>query len=67
MDIIHETATSLLQQLDAGSVSSVEVTTAFLDQIENQDTAVGAFLAAPREVALATAAVATPAAAIDAQ
>lgn len=54
--MIHETATSLLRQLDKGDLSSVEVTSAFLDQIDAHDDSVGAFLSSNREQALERAA-----------
>lgn len=54
--MIHETATSLLRQLQEGQVSSVELTQAFLNQIEQHDRQVGAFLSVRREVALQEAA-----------
>ena len=56
MDLIHQSATRLLERLAAREVSSVELTTAFLDQIARHDTQVRAFLHVDREPALAQAA-----------
>ena len=53
--MIDSTATDLLQQLDSGGVSSVELTTAFLKQIDKYDPSIHAFLRVIRESALACA------------
>jgi len=55
MSLTERTATELLADLDAGKVTSVEVTRAFLDQIEKSDGKVGAFLRVAGEAALARA------------
>ncbi len=55
MSLIDHSATELLAQLKAGEVTSVEVTRAFLDQIERHDEAVKAFLRVVPEEALARA------------
>ncbi len=44
MSLVRHSASELLAELEAGSVSSVEVTTAFLDQIRKHDPQVKAFL-----------------------
>jgi aspartyl-tRNA(Asn)/glutamyl-tRNA(Gln) amidotransferase subunit A len=49
-------AVELRRRLQAGEVSSVELTTTFLDRIEQLDGQVGAFLSVRREAALAEAA-----------
>jgi aspartyl-tRNA(Asn)/glutamyl-tRNA(Gln) amidotransferase subunit A len=56
MSIIESTATELLAELEAGRLTSVAVTTAYLDQIERHDAKVGAFLRHDRAGALAQAA-----------
>ncbi len=55
MSILQFTATELLQRLQAGDLSSVEVTQAFLDQIAGHDGRVRAFLRVDPEGALARA------------
>ena len=50
--MIHETAASLLTQLQDGSATSVDVTQAYLDQIEKHDAQVGAFLAVDKDAAI---------------
>jgi len=55
MSLIHSTAAQLLEQLRTGRLSSVELTGAFLDQIERYDGKVRAFLRVDREGALAQA------------
>jgi len=44
MSLIRTSATELVGQLQTGGVSCVELTRAFLDQIDQRDPAVGAFL-----------------------
>ena len=56
MSVIHSTATELLQQLQTGDVSSVEITQAYLDRIHREDGKVNAFLRTLSESALAQAA-----------
>jgi aspartyl-tRNA(Asn)/glutamyl-tRNA(Gln) amidotransferase subunit A len=56
MSLIEKTATELLEQLESGGVTSVEVTSAFLDQIEAHDDQVGAYLRVDRDSALEQAA-----------
>lgn len=56
MTLIDRTATELLSDLNAGRTTSVEVTTAFLDQIARCDGQVRAFIRVDREAALAQAA-----------
>jgi len=56
MSLIDLSATELLAQLRSGEVTSVEVTRAFLDQIERYDARVGAFLLVDPEGSLARAA-----------
>ncbi len=56
MSLIDLSATQLLAQLESGQVTSVEVTTAFLDRIQRCDNQVRAFLRVDREAALARAA-----------
>jgi len=48
-------ATELVSQLDAGEITSVELTTAYLDRIKQVDGQVGAFLKVTNEKALAKA------------
>jgi aspartyl-tRNA(Asn)/glutamyl-tRNA(Gln) amidotransferase subunit A len=55
MSLTERTATELLADLDAGKVTSVEVTRAFLNQIEKRDGKVGAFLRVAGEAALSRA------------
>jgi len=55
MSIIDLSATELLDQLNSGEVTSVEVTGAFLDQIGRHDEQVGAFLRVEGEEALGRA------------
>ncbi len=52
MSITHSTANQLLQQMQAGRLSSAEITSAYLDQIERHDPRVGAFLRFDRDAAL---------------
>jgi aspartyl-tRNA(Asn)/glutamyl-tRNA(Gln) amidotransferase subunit A len=54
--MLYHSATELLQKLRAGHVSSVEVTQAYLAQIDANDDRVGAFLRVDRDGALAKAA-----------
>jgi len=56
MSLVESTATELLAQLDAGSLSAVELTHAYLDQIERRDSSVRAFLRVDAEGALRQAA-----------
>ncbi|MCH5376885.1 MAG: aspartyl/glutamyl-tRNA amidotransferase subunit A [Planctomycetes bacterium] len=53
--LIHLTATELLKRLAAGDVTSVDVTQAYLDQIESHDGRIRAFLRTDGQTALATA------------
>ena len=53
--MIQQTATALLKLLADGEATSVEITTAFLDQIKAQDDDVGSFLHVDRDGALAKA------------
>jgi aspartyl-tRNA(Asn)/glutamyl-tRNA(Gln) amidotransferase subunit A len=54
-DLTHRSAADLATELAAGSVSSVELTEAFLDRIDTVDEAVHAFLHVDRPGALAAA------------
>jgi len=56
MSLIDLTATELLARLTSGDVTSVEVTKAYLDQIQRHDAKIGAFLRVDAESALARAA-----------
>jgi aspartyl-tRNA(Asn)/glutamyl-tRNA(Gln) amidotransferase subunit A len=56
MSIIGATAGELLSWLDQGELTSVEITTAYLNRIEQFDSKVGAFLSVDREGALKQAA-----------
>lgn len=56
MSILSSTATELLADLQAGNTSSVELTQAFLAQIDRHDGAVQAFLKVDHQRALAQAA-----------
>ncbi len=56
MSLVHKSATALLSEMQSGSVSSTEVCTAFLDQIDAHDEKIGAFLRVDRESVLAKAA-----------
>lgn len=56
MSITELSAGELVTQLRDGGVSSVEVTTAFLDAIDDRDQQVGAFLHVDRDAALKRAA-----------
>ena len=56
MSLIHLSAADLIAQLNAGQVTSVEVTQAFLDQIERVDKNINAFLRVDPEAALERAA-----------
>src|SRR4051812_45399103 len=55
MSLLNETATQLLAKLEAREVSSVELTSAFLKQIETHDARVQAFLRVMQDSALAKA------------
>jgi aspartyl-tRNA(Asn)/glutamyl-tRNA(Gln) amidotransferase subunit A len=55
MSLVRQTATELLAQLQSGRLNSVELTTAFLDQIARHDSQVKAFLRVDRQLALARA------------
>ncbi len=55
MALVDLTATQLLAELAAGNVTSVEVTEAFLGQIDRYDGAIRAFLRVDRPAALARA------------
>ncbi|QDU97816.1 Asp-tRNA(Asn)/Glu-tRNA(Gln) amidotransferase subunit GatA [Lignipirellula cremea] len=55
MTLTELTALELLREMEAGSATAVEVTTAFLDQIERHDQQIGAFLRVDRDAALARA------------
>jgi aspartyl-tRNA(Asn)/glutamyl-tRNA(Gln) amidotransferase subunit A len=52
MDLVRLTACQLLQKLAAGETTAVEVTKAFLDQIQRQDGEIHAFLGVNHEPAL---------------
>ena len=56
MSVIHATATELLEQLERGQLTAVELTQAFLDRIRIYDGAVHAFLRVADERALERAA-----------
>ncbi len=56
MSLIQTSATELLAQMSAGKVSAVEVTRAYLDQIERREPAIKAFLRSDAEGALRQAA-----------
>ena len=56
MSIIQKTATEQLALLNSGELTSVELTQAYLNQIEQVDGQVGAFLRVETESALAQAA-----------
>lgn len=55
MSLFDLTASDLLARLQSGSLSSLEVTQAFLDRIQRHDQSVGAFLRVDPEAALAQA------------
>ena len=55
MTIVHSTATAILQKLVSRELSSREVTTAFLDQIQRHDDRIHAFLRVDQDAALAQA------------
>ena len=55
MTLVDLSATEILNQLHSGQVTSVEVTEAFLSQIERHDQRVLAFLRVDRDAALAKA------------
>ena len=55
MSITNLTATDLLGQLNAGQLTSVEVTKAFLDRIEEADESIGAYVSVLRDSALSQA------------
>ena len=52
MSLVQSTATELLAQLESGRVSAVELTRAYLDQIQRRDGAIKAFLRVDAEGAL---------------
>lgn len=56
MSIIGATTGELLSRLERGELTSVEITTAYLDRIAKQDDRVGAFLSVDRDGALQQAA-----------
>lgn len=56
MSFTEQSATELLSLLDLGELTSVELTQAYLDQIQDSDKHVGAFLRVDAEAALARAA-----------
>ena len=56
MSLLRQTATELLAQLHAGQVTSVDLTRAYLNQIEQHDAQVNAFLRVDAPAALARAA-----------
>jgi aspartyl-tRNA(Asn)/glutamyl-tRNA(Gln) amidotransferase subunit A len=56
MDITGSTTDQLLDAMQSGAVSAVEVTQAYLDEISTHEESVGAFLAVDSEGALAQAA-----------
>lgn len=55
MSLVDRTATELLELMHQGQATSVEITRAYLDQIEQHDATVGAFLRVDRDGALAQA------------
>jgi aspartyl-tRNA(Asn)/glutamyl-tRNA(Gln) amidotransferase subunit A len=55
MSLLQSTAADLISSLRTGQVSSVELTTAYLDQIQSHDGQIQAFLHVDREAALAAA------------
>jgi aspartyl-tRNA(Asn)/glutamyl-tRNA(Gln) amidotransferase subunit A len=55
MSLVQQSAAEHLRSLNSGVVSSVDLTTAYLDRIEAVDQRVGAFLRVDRERALAQA------------
>ncbi len=55
MSLIHSTATEQLANLQAGNVTSVELTRAYLDQIRQWDDHIHAFLQVKEDAALAQA------------
>ena len=55
MTIPGSTATDLLEQMAQGTLSSVEITSAYLDQIEQHDDQISAFVWTDREAALSQA------------
>lgn len=56
MSLVDQSASTLLRGLQSGDVTSVEVTTAFLEQIRQHNEQIGAFLSVDGESALASAA-----------
>ncbi len=56
MSLTEQSATELLQLLNQGEISSVELTQNYLDQIEAKDREIGAFLRVDADAALARAA-----------
>lgn len=55
MSVLDSTATGLLKELNSGSMSSAELTQLYLDQIEKNDGAIGAFLSIDAETSLTRA------------
>ncbi|QDU27806.1 Glutamyl-tRNA(Gln) amidotransferase subunit A [Anatilimnocola aggregata] len=55
MSLLRSTAAELIQSLQTKKVSSVELTTTYLDQIKQQDARIQAFLHVDREAALKSA------------
>lgn len=55
MSILKSTATELLAELNAGRATSVEITQAYLDRIDETNGKIGAFLSVAKEQALAAA------------
>jgi aspartyl-tRNA(Asn)/glutamyl-tRNA(Gln) amidotransferase subunit A len=56
MSLVEQSATQLLAQLEAGSVSAVDIAQAYLDQIERREPQVKAFLRVDADAALGQAA-----------
>ena len=56
MSLTEQSATELLQLLNQGKISSVELTQSYLDQIDANDSQIGAFLHVDADAALARAA-----------
>ncbi|MCH8828034.1 MAG: Asp-tRNA(Asn)/Glu-tRNA(Gln) amidotransferase subunit GatA [Planctomycetes bacterium] len=52
MSLTESSTGEILSLLQSGDVSAVDVTSAFLDEIEKRDAVIGAFLAVDREAAL---------------
>src|SRR5690606_13459478 len=55
MSLLNQTATQLLARLEAREITAVELTTAFLNQIQSHDARVQAFLRTMADSALAKA------------